>query len=47
MTIEEIDKMMQAYIEKYDDRFKKVAGQAYKDGVLDVLRSIKAKLERL
>lgn len=37
--IKEINKMMQAYIEKYDDRFKKVAGQAYKDGALDVLEA--------
>lgn len=45
--IKEINKMMQAYVEKYDDRFKKVAGQAYKDGALDVIKAIRTKLERL
>ena len=32
-----IEKLASQYAEKYDDRFKKIARQAYIDGVLAVL----------
>ncbi|MBR5834254.1 MAG: hypothetical protein IKY48_06745 [Bacteroidales bacterium] len=47
MTHDEIKKMMEAYVEQYADRFKKVAAQAYVDGAMDVLKALREKLETL
>lgn len=33
-----IDNLASQYAEKYDDRFKKIAKAAYKDGILKVLQ---------
>ena len=33
-----IDSLATQYAEKYDDRFKKIAKSAYKDGILHVLQ---------
>ena len=35
-----IDNLATQYAEKYDDRFKKVAKAAYKDGILAVLKDL-------
>ena len=35
-----IDSLATQYAEKYDDRFKKIAKAAYKDGILAVLQDI-------
>lgn len=35
-----IEKLASHYAEKYDDRFKKIAKQAYIDGVLAVLNDV-------
>ena len=35
-----IEMLATSYAEKYDDRFKKVAKQAYIDGVLAVLNDV-------
>ena len=47
MTHEEITAMMEAYVEQYVDRFRKVAAQAYVDGAMDVLKALREKLETL
>ena len=33
-----IDNLASQYAEKYDDRFKKIARAAYRDGILKVLQ---------
>ena len=35
-----IDNLASQYAEKYEDRFKKIARAAYKDGILAVLNDI-------
>lgn len=47
MTHEEIIEKMEAYVEKYAERFQKVAAQAYVDGAMDVLKALREKLETL
>ena len=47
MTHEEIQEMMEAYVEQYVDRYRKVAAQAYVDGAMDVLKALREKLETL
>lgn len=47
MKQEEIDKMVSAYVEKYVDRFKKVASQSYLDGMLDAIEFMRKKMKEL
>lgn len=47
MTEEQYRDMAESYIEKYEPRFKKVAAQAYIDGMMDALKFIKEKMQNL
>ena len=47
MSEETIKEMMEAYVANYITRFKKVAGKAYVDGMLDAMKYIKEKIAEL
>ena len=47
MTEEQIKAMAEEYTKNYISRFKKVAEQAYIDGMLDAMKYVKEKLSEI
>lgn len=47
MTEEQIKTMAEEYKKNYISRFKKVAEQAYIDGMLDAMKYVKEKLSEI